>query len=393
MLQTFGFTIKAAFLIGVLQCVTGMGNTVYHVSLTRDAITPEAIGWGAISLLNSDCSVCDGVCGRQCDLTGQANRSQMMFESFTLDRICQAFRSPDTYGENDLRFSDLTCLLAPVYFKKDDNVNAKYNNGRWYSATIKADNGDDTYRIEYDDDGVVTTHQRADDIKGYYSHDVFVPITEMPLVHKYVHRIYHNDGGCRCGQHASKWCCTHPLRDHAHESLCRSLRMQAFTREEEVGSTFDEKLHDLKTEITILRNEDYWNFYRNHPAEAVYFEQTSDESESTSATEDPDAKCPLCLYDTLPEHTERTPCCAQIMHRHCLKSHIETAVDEEAAFIGADPNPHVCPMCKANWDEDAPLILEHYRNFVQVLETTELSPEELAMQQQDDWRELMGVQL
>jgi len=50
------------------------------------------------------------------------------------------------------------------YFKKDDKVEAKYKNGRWYSATIKADNGDDTYRIEYDD-GVVTTHQPVDCIR------------------------------------------------------------------------------------------------------------------------------------------------------------------------------------------------------------------------------------
>jgi len=49
-------------------------------------------------------------------------------------------------------------------FKKDDKINAKYKNGRWYAATIKADNSDGTYRIEYDDDNVVTDNQPADDI-------------------------------------------------------------------------------------------------------------------------------------------------------------------------------------------------------------------------------------
>jgi len=217
MLQTFGFTIKAAFLIGVLQCVTGMGNTVYHVSLTHNAQNAswEEGLWGAISLLNTVCSCCgDDGCGIRCEETGGENESLKVFESFTLDRICQAFRSAATYGRNDLRFSDQTCLLAPV---------------------------------------------------GTRFHE-FVPITDMPRVHKYVHRIYHNDGGCRCGQHDSKWRCTQPLREPLYENKCMALRDQALAREAEVGSTFDEELHELKTRITTLRIEDYWNFWKTHKA-------------------------------------------------------------------------------------------------------------------------------
>jgi len=239
-----------------------MGNTVYHVSLTRDATipcprcleglrilnpgvddkrlipylpqiaagtkckcvtgyntpSPGDISWGAISLLNPVCSVCgDDECGIRCedpDLSGE-NKNFRTFESFTLDRICQAFSSPATYGRNNLRFSDQTCLLAP---------------------------------------------------EG--THD-FVPITDMPLVHKYVHRIYSgansaysNGGGCRCGQHASKWRCTQPLSEELYENKCKVLRAQALAREAEVGSTFDGTLHDLKTQITTLRIEDYWNYWR-----------------------------------------------------------------------------------------------------------------------------------
>jgi len=89
-----------------------------------------------------------------------------------------------------------------------------------------------------------------------------------------------------------------------------------------------------------------------------------------------DVECSICLGAVIPEHEERTPCCLATMHRHCLKSHIETPPSHYS-------NPHVCPLCRTNWDEDALMIPEYFRNFVQVLEDTELSEEELAMQQDD----------
>jgi hypothetical protein len=98
-----------------------------------------------------------------------------------------------------------------------------------------------------------------------------------------------------------------------------------------------------------------------------------------------DVKCAICLDDVKPEHEQRTPCCFTMMHRHCLKSHVETAdaVTLDAFERGVVATSHICPMCRKNWDEDAPMIPEYYRNFVQTLVDAELSAEELAMQQDD----------
>merc|ERR1711964_966708 len=178
---------------------------------------------------------------------------------------------------------------------------------------------------------------------------------------------------------AQPWRCHQPLRDNFAENICRPLRMQALAREVEVGSTFDEKLHDLKSRIVELRHADYVKFWKTHtPGVDAYFESSSSES-----SEETLAQCPLCRDGMKPEHQTRTPCCFKAMHRQCLKTHVETAVDDEAAFNGEGvATPHKCPMCRKDWDMDAPIetgLVGYYRDFVQMIENMELSDEELGI--------------